>query len=58
MSSNFHEEVRALVEARMFTIGRTGGPDNDFCCDCYVIRSGLPFHNGLNVIRTFFRQRP
>ncbi len=59
LTSSFNEHIRPVREARDFTTGlRTGGPQNDWCVDCYVIRSGLPFiATGDNWIRTYFVQR-
>jgi hypothetical protein len=56
--SNFSEalESRERPDALMHGL-RTGGPENDFTCDALVVRSGMPFADGLNYLFTSFAQK-
>lgn len=57
-SGSFSQSYESTLQANEFMHGlRTGGPENDFICDCYVVRSGVPFANGQNWIKTSFDQR-
>jgi hypothetical protein len=57
-SGNFNQSYESTLQANEFMHGlRTGGAENGFTCDCFVVRSGVPFANGLNWIRTSFDQR-
>ena len=49
--------VRSLIEPREFMIGRTGGHANRLMVDSWVIRLGLPFHNGSTAIRVSWSQQ-
>ncbi len=57
ITSNFSTQLEAVVQPRAFLNGlRCGGPENDFCTDVIIVRTGEPFANGENVLRATFRQ--
>lgn len=58
ITTGWTQHVESLLQNRAFMTGlRTGGPDNGYMADAWVIRSGMPFHNGLNYILVGFSQR-
>jgi hypothetical protein len=56
-NGSVNEHTRALIEAREFQSGRTGGRRNKLKTDSYVFRIGNPFANGLNVIKAEWSQK-
>lgn len=57
-SGNYSNQFESTLQANQFMhCLRTGGPANDLTCDCYVLRSGLPFADGQNVLLTSFSQK-
>jgi hypothetical protein len=56
-SASFNEQITQVLDERHFMIGRTGGPQNDYRADAYLIRSGEPFANGESFLRLAFSQK-
>jgi hypothetical protein len=57
-SSSFSTQYEQLVQPHEFMNGlRTGSRVNGYMVDAFLVRSGLPFSNGLNVLRVTFDQR-
>lgn len=57
-SSNFSQQFESTLQVNAFLHGlRTGGPANNYLCDCFVIRSGEPFASGENFLKTSFSQK-
>lgn len=57
--SNFSQSFESTLQLGSFMHGlATGGPSSGFVCDAYVIKSGEPFANGQNWLRTSFSQKP
>jgi hypothetical protein len=58
MTSNFSQHYESTLQANAFLHGlRTGGPGSGYVCDAYVIRTGEPFSNGENWLKTSFSQK-
>jgi hypothetical protein len=58
VSGNFSQHYESTLQANAFMHGlRTGGPANNYRCDCFVIRSGEPFASGENWLKTSFSQK-
>lgn len=57
-SRSFSEHRDYIVQPGQFLNGmRTGGPRNKFIVDGLLVRSGVPFANGLPITRVSFDQR-
>src|SRR5262249_8285146 len=57
-SGNYHKHLENIIRPDPLLHGlRTGGRENDFMCDAVVVKSGMPFPNGLNFLATSFAQR-
>ncbi len=57
-SSNFHEQYEQLIQPAEFMNGlRTGSPVNRYKVDTVLVRSGMPFSNGLPFLFVTFDQR-
>lgn len=57
-SSNFHEQYAEVIQPGEFMNGlRTGSPVNKYQVDAILIRSGVPFSNGLPLLDVTFDQR-
>jgi hypothetical protein len=57
-TSSFTEHYeQTLQDAELMVGGRTGGPDNGFVADAYVLKSGEPFAAGTNHLRVSFGQQ-
>jgi hypothetical protein len=57
-TSNFSESYQHIVQPGEFMHGfRTGSPVNGFLVDAILLRSGMPFSNGLPFIAVTFDQR-
>lgn len=57
-STNFHEQFEWVMRPEEFMNGlRTGSPVNKYLVDCVLMRSGVPFSNGLPVLEVTFDQR-
>jgi TraM recognition site of TraD and TraG len=58
MTGSFSEHMENIVQAREFMSGlRTGGAASGYVCDAIIVKSGEPFSNGSNWLRTSFKQR-
>lgn len=57
VTSSFSTQLEAVIQPRAFLNGlRCGGPENEFLTDAIIVRTGEPFANGENLLRTTFRQ--
>jgi hypothetical protein len=57
-SSNFHESYEQVIQPSEFMNGlRTGSPVNRYKVDAVLVRSGVPFSNGLPFLDVTFDQR-
>jgi len=57
-NTSFHEQFEWLMRPEEFMNGlRTGSPVNSYLVDCILMRSGVPFSNGLPVLDVTFDQR-
>jgi len=57
-SSSFSEHYEDLIQPAAFLNGlRTGSPVNNFMVDGILVRSGVPFSNGLPFLNVTFDQR-
>ena len=57
-SSNFHESFEQVIQPSEFMNGlRTGSPVNRYQVDAVLVRSGVPFSNGLPFLDVTFDQR-
>jgi hypothetical protein len=58
ISTSWSQHVESLLQAREFMTGlRTGGADNGFMADAWVVRNGNAFSNGYNHMLVGFSQR-
>jgi hypothetical protein len=58
VTSNFSRHFESTLQPNAFLHGlRTGGPGSGYVCDAFVIRSGEPFANGENWLKTSFSQK-
>lgn len=56
-SASFNEQYEYIARPEMFLNGlRTGGRENNLCVDAILVRSGLPFNTGYNVLPVTFQQ--
>jgi hypothetical protein len=57
-SGSFSQSIQNILENREFMQGlRTGGPENGFLVDGWVVRSGEPFSNGEAFLKVTFSQK-
>ena len=57
-SASFSEHYEQVLQDQEFMTGRTGGPDNDFLADAWVLKSGEPFaSSGQHHMRVTFSQK-
>lgn len=55
---HFSEHFEQLLQNGMFMHGlRTGGPENDYIAEGWVVRNGMPFSSGLNWMKVGFSQK-
>ena len=58
LSTSLGEHIEDLIQARLFMNGlRTGGPENGYVADGWVIRNGKAFSSGENAMLVGFSQR-
>ena len=58
LGTSISESINDLILPRLFMNGlRTGGPENNFTADGWVIRNGVPFSNGENAMLVGFSQK-
>jgi hypothetical protein len=58
ISTGWSQQIEMMLQGRAFMTGlRTGGAENGFMADAWVIRSGVPFSNGENHMLIGFSQR-
>jgi hypothetical protein len=56
---SFSETYEQVLQDQAFMSGlRTGGPDNGFLADAWVLKSGEPFADGRNHLFATFNQKP
>jgi hypothetical protein len=56
-TSSFSEHYEQVLQDQELMIGLTGGPDNGFVTDAFVLKSGEPFAGGTNHLRVSFSQK-
>jgi hypothetical protein len=56
-SGSFSERWGDVLQPQEFMVGRCGGPANALLCDAVVLKSGEPFSDGKNYLKTTFSQR-
>jgi hypothetical protein len=58
LSTSLNEQIAELILPRLFMNGlKTGGPENGFIAEGWVIRNGQSFSNGENAMLVGFSQR-
>jgi hypothetical protein len=59
MTSSFSTHYEHALPPQRFMNGlRTGGRNNRFTCDAFVVRSGEPFASGRNWLPIAVSQKP
>lgn len=58
LGTSLSEHFEDLIQARLFMNGlKTGGPENGFVAEGWVIKNGTPFSNGENAMLVGFSQK-
>ncbi len=58
LGTSLAEHIEDLIQSRLFMNGlRTGGPENGYIAEGWVIRNGTSFSNGESVIFVGFSQK-